>query len=276
MKRTVRSLPAVVRHPPYVPPGHFYSPITATEDIERALTWSGCPGVDLREEEQVLLASEMSSRLLEPAPGPRYRAANSMYGEADAAVYRFMLDRYRPARLVEVGSGYSTALALDEAETNPNLSTMNLTCIEPFPDRLLGLLRAGDQDRLTVVRQPVQQVDMAVYDRLGRNDILFIDSTHVAKAGSDVLWLFLHVLPRLAAGVLVHVHDVFWPFEYPEAWLREGRDWTEIYFLHAFLVGNTDWRMVLFSSWLWRCRPDLVPGGALRDDPGSLWLVRAA
>ncbi len=110
------------------------------------------------------------------------------------------------------------------------------------------------------------------FDRLRSRDILFIDSSHVVKAGSDALWLFLHILPRLAPGVVVHVHDVFWPFEYPAGWLREHRDWTEAYLLHAFLVGNAGWEILLFTSWLWQCKPDLVPRHLADEHPGSFWM----
>ena len=102
-------------------------------------------------------------------------------------------------------------------------------------------------------------------------DVLFIDSTHVVKPGSDVVWLFLHVLPRLAPGVVVHVHDIFWPFEYPPEWLAERRDWTESYLLHAFLAGNREWEILLFSSWLWARHPELVPS-RLDGVPGNIWL----
>jgi hypothetical protein len=81
-----------------------------------------------------------------------------------------------------------------------------------------------------------------------------------------------HVLPRLAAGVVAHVHDVFWPFEYPARWLRQGRDWTEAYLLHAFLPGNTSWEIMFFSSWFWQRRPDLVPPHLTAEAPGSIWL----
>ncbi len=89
-----------------------------------------------------------------------------------------------------------------------------------------------------------------------------------------MVWLFLHVLPQLAPGVVVHVHDVFWPFEYPAEWLREHRDWTENYLLHAFLIGNASWEILFFSSWFWRCHPDLVPQRLASEQPGSIWLRR--
>ena len=243
-------------------------------DVSRALTWAGAPGIDLAETAQLALAAELQPLLAAPAPGPRYVPDNSMYGPGDAAVYRAMLTHLRPARIIEVGSGYSTALALDEADTNASLSGLEITCIEPFPERLIGLMKAPDHERLTLLQQPVQDVDPATYAQLGPQDVLFVDSTHVVKAGSDVVWLFLHVLPRLAPGVVVHVHDVFWPFEYPAEWLRERRDWTENYLLHAFLIGNASWEILFFSSWFWKCHPDLVPERLASERPGSIWLRR--
>lgn len=265
--RSARALWAAVRRPPYVVPGHYYSPLTGPRDVARALAWEqAAPGVDLREGEQRDLAARAAGVLAEPPPGPRWSAdrANTMFGPADAAVYRAMLRELRPQRIVEVGSGYSTAVALDEGH--------EVTCVELSPGRLRRLTRADD--RVTLVREPVQQVPLNVYGTLGDGDVLFIDSTHVAKAGSDVCWLLLHVLPRLAPGVAVHVHDIFWPFEYHTAWLAERRDWNEAYLRHALLSGNAEWRIVLFASWLWQAHPELVPERLRDERPGSIWLRR--
>jgi hypothetical protein len=265
---------AVVARPPYVPPGHFYSPLTSESDARRALGHRGTipGGVNLREHDQLILAGLLRPVLAEPLPGPRYVAGNRMFAAADAALYRAILRHVRPARIVEAGSGYSTAVALDEAGRDPAFGGLELTCIEPYPERLLGLLRPGDRDRLTLLRQPVQDVPFAVYEGLGAGDILFVDSTHVVKPGSDVARLVLEVFPRLAPGVVVHVHDMFWPFTYPDAWLREHRDWTEAYLVHAFLSGNADWEILLFSSWLWQCHPETVPPHLAKPRPSSLWL----
>jgi hypothetical protein len=274
MVTTARTVGSVVARPPYVPPGHFYSPQTARADVARALrtTGSAAPGVDLGEERQLAFAAGFAQVLAEPAPGPRYVAANSAFGPGDAACYRAMLTALRPARVLEVGSGYSTAVALDEAGVNPDLHGLQITCVEPFPQRLLGLMRKSDGARLTLISQPVQDVDPAVFDQLKADDVLFIDSTHVVKSGSDVVWLFLQMLPRLAAGVVVHVHDIFWPFEYPAAWLAQRRDWTEAYLVNAFLAGNESWEILFFASWFWRCQPEFVPPGLASEQPGSLWL----
>jgi hypothetical protein len=271
---TARAIGSVVVRPPFVPPGHFYSPQTGDQDLARALRQAdaGTPGVDIGEQRQLELAAGFAPVLAEPAPGPRYKPDNRMFGPGDASVYRAMLRLLRPSTVLEIGSGYSTAIALDEAEVAPELDGLRITCVEPFPQRLLGLLRAGDRTRLTLLRSPVQDVSLSVFNQLRAGDVLFIDSTHVVKAGSDVGWLFLRVLPRLAAGVVVHVHDIFWPFEYPAAWLAERRDWTEAYLVHAFLSGNEDWEILFFASWFWRCHPDRIPPPLATEQPGSLWL----
>ncbi|MEV8636137.1 class I SAM-dependent methyltransferase [Streptosporangium sp. NPDC051023] len=275
--RTVRAVSAAIAAPPWMPPGHFYSPLTAATDVKRALDWKRTPGrdrvpgVDLREAEQLALAIDLAEELDKPLAGPRYPSGHTQwFCAADAAVYRSMLWRHKPRRVMEIGSGFSTAVALDTLDRS-----VELTCVEPYPDRMLSLLRPEDSDRLTLLRSPVQDVPLEAYARLEAGDVLFIDSTHVAKAGSDVIWLFLQVLPRLAPGVIVHIHDIFWPFDYPDEWLREGRDWTEAYFLHAFLAGNSGYEILLFSSWLWQEHPELVPAPLATDAPGSIWLRRA-
>jgi hypothetical protein len=273
VKRTVQAAATAVTMPPYTRPGHFYSPLTSRDDARRALEWQaadGAPGVAMAEEAQIAFARSVQGVLAGAPPGPRYREGNAMFGAPDAAVYRAMLGHLRPSRIIEAGSGYSTAVALDEADANPALAGLKITCIEPYPERLRSLLRPGDA--VILHQMQVQDVPLAEFGKLGAGDILFIDSSHVAKAGSDVTWLLLHVLPRLAPGVAVHVHDVFWPFGYPAAWLAERRDWNEALFLHAFLAGNTDWEILLFADWLWYSHPELVPGRLAGSRPGSIWL----
>jgi hypothetical protein len=94
----------------------------------------------------------------------------------------------------------------------------------------------------------VQDIDLGLFESLEPGDLLFIDSSHVVKFGNDLHFLFFNVLPVLKKGVFVHFHDIFFPFEYPDAWLREGRYWNECYFLRAFLSGNRDWRIVFFND----------------------------
>lgn len=258
----------MIADPPWVTPGHFYSPISSAADVDRALRWNAdLAGIDLRATHQLALWREL---MFDGIPEHRYRAGNGMYDRADAAVYQAVVRRFAPATVVEVGSGFSTAALLDAADRF--LPQLTVRCIEPYPQRLLGLLEAGD--RIDLIESPVQDVPIDVFTSLAPDDVLFIDSTHVAKAGSDVVWLFSRVLPRLTPGVLVHVHDIAWPFEYPADWLREGRNWNEAYLLRAFLCHNTAWRIEFFSSWFWHDNPELVPVDLRWERPGSIWLRR--
>jgi len=270
--RTARGIAAAIKEPPYFAPGHYYSSTTSPEDRERAVSWRDVApvGIDLREDEQVLLAHDIG---LTSSPwvtrlGRRYNPDNNMYGFGDAATLSCMIRHFKPNRVIEVGSGWSTAVILDTAEMY--LPNLRVTCVEPYTERLDSVLFDGDD--VNIIAKPVQDVPVTWFADLEAGDILFIDSTHVLKSGSDVVWLYLHVLPTLAPGVIVHIHDVHWPFEYPEDWIREGRDWTELYLLRAFLTHNTSWEILLMTHWLWTQREALVPVSLRSEPTGSLWM----
>lgn len=271
--RRMRGTLATLKTPPYVAPGHYYSPLTSRSDRERAIDWRRVTpaGVDLNESGQESLVTKLTP-LMDEIPEDRWQPANGMYERADAAVLHSMLRQFQPSQLLEVGSGYSTAVALDVADRW--LTDLRITCVEPYPARLKALLRDGD--KVTLINRPVQEAPISAFSDLRSGDFLFIDSTHVIKAGSDVVWLYLHVLPMLAPGVIVHVHDIHWPWEYPERWIREGRDWTEVYLLRAFLTHNADWEVLLMTSWLWQERTELVPESVRGEPTGSLWMRRRA
>jgi len=129
------------------------------------------------------------------------------------------------------------------------------------------------------IRKPVEDLDAAIIvDRLGANDILFIDSSHFVRTGGDIPFLFLEVLPRLKREVYIHIHDIFMPFDYPEVWVQEGRDWTEQYLVQSFLAYNSVFEIVWPASYMWRTRrEDLERIIGTSDDfatPSSLWLKR--
>ncbi len=137
-----------------------------------------------------------------------------------------MIRHLRPRRYLEIGSGWSTALALD---TNDQWldGSMRVTCIEPYPDDLNKLLRP--EDDVEVLSRGVQGVELERFADLEPGDILFIDCSHVVKTGSDAHYLITRVLPIVPVGVYIHIHDIFWAFEYPDEWVYEGRAWNEAY-----------------------------------------------
>lgn len=242
-------------------PGHYYSPLPSRADIdreaERALRhghhWP--PGVDMRTDAQASFAHALLEHfdttdiVDERTPGRRYFAHNDFYPFGDALVLDFVLRRARPRRVIEVGSGFSSAALLDTLERHVDVAT-ECTFVEPHPQRLESLLTAADRARHRVLVQQVQDVPLAEFEVLRANDVLLIDSSHVAKAGSDVNFLFLEVLPRLASGVLIHVHDVIWPFTYPRPWLEEGRSWNEAHLLHAFLAFNSAFAIEFWAGYV--------------------------
>ena len=266
----------------FYPPGHFYSPVSSVADADRARSQrvglEVSDAYDLRAGLQIEWANRLGPKWAEFRKSwRRYTPKNKYFGLSDGAVYYSMLTTLRPTRVVEVGSGFSSAIALDVCDKE--LPDLELTFIEPYPRRLSRLLDEGDHRTATIHRNAVQDVSLEIFDDLGEDDILFIDSTHVSKPGSDVNWLFFRVLPRLKPGVVVHVHDVFFPFEYPDQWLAERRSWNEAYLLRSFLSYNDAFQILFFNSWVWQKHPDLVrrylPECA-GDVPGSIWLRRTS
>lgn len=271
----------------HVPAGHHYSPLPSSDDVDRALrrgTQAGraLPGIDLREAEQMSLLASWQSRYdeldlpVEPGAG-RFHYDNTWFTYADAISYALMLRHLTPRRVVEVGSGFSSALALDVAERFLD-PPPDFTFIDPDPQRLSELARPGElHGRL--VAAPVQDVDPQIFASLGPGDILFIDSSHVLKAGSDLQVLFDEILPVLPAGVHIHFHDVFYPFEYPQSWLSRGTAMNEAYAVRLLLTGGDRYRILLFNSFLTRFHADWfaehMPLFLAGDFPtGGIWLER--
>jgi hypothetical protein len=272
----------LLRHPLFVRPGHYYSPVTGPEDVRRAgeqrADLARLDGVQLDADAQRYLAGQLAPEWPKsPAIWNRYRPDNTMFGLADGIVYQSLLSHLGSRRVIEIGSGFSSALALDVRDSH--LPDLDLTFVEPYPDRLLGLLTERDRDRAQLIQQPLQSVPLDIYRSLGRDDILFVDSTHVAKAGSDVNWLLFQILPILAEGVVIHIHDIFFPFEYADSWLAEHRSWNESYLLRAFLSYNDTFRIMLFNSWLWQDQKPLIEQylpEASSQQPGSIWIRKIA
>lgn len=267
------------------PPGHFYSPIPDLREVtEREqqifAVPETLPGIDLNVDGQLARLPEFGSLAADhpfssgPTPGLRYQFANDFFGYGDGLVYYCMLRSVRPRRIVEVGSGWSSALALDVDDNFLGAAT-EMTFIEPYPERLAQLIHPADRDRARVLEQPLYEVDRQVFADLQPDDVLFIDSTHVCKIGSDVNQLVFEVLPTLPPGVHIHVHDIFYPFEYPRSWVFDGRAWSEAYLLRAFLTANARVKITWFNSYLHHFHRDEVsrampPWG--RNTGGSLWL----
>lgn len=269
----------------HVTPVHFYQPIPNTATLSEEL-WnqrSELAGVDLRLDDQERLLERLSAYRPEydalpdaPVSDPRqFVFGNEAFGPVDAEVLYALVRLLRPLKVVEVGAGWSTRLIAQALRANkkddPSYESQFVT-IDPLPDPALAPLAQVRASR-------VQDVDPQIFAGLGRNDILFIDSSHVVQIGSDVVYEILDVLPSLQSGVAIHFHDIFLPAEYPRNWvLDEHRFWNEQYMLQAFLAYNSAFEILLANSLLHSARPDLLQKAFRRYGPhvlpGSLWMRR--
>jgi hypothetical protein len=268
--------------------GHFYSPLPSREDVAAAFSRGGYgppfPGIDLHADEQEALLHEFAAYYPEmpfpktPTAGWRFHLANPSYGVYDAFVLYSMMRRLQPRRIIEVGCGYSSAAILDINDACFG-GRLELTFVDPDLSQFRRMLLPGDPCRPVLVEKPVQDTPMELFASLGANDILFIDTSHVSKVGSDVNHIFFKVLPALGTGVHVHIHDVTGDLEYPRHWFDEGRAWNELYVLRAFLMYNRAFRVIFSSAlmfnehrdYLREHMPTCAAGGG-----GQIWLRREA
>jgi len=269
------------------PVGHFYSPIVdpVYARAHEQKIWQKFDqmlGIDLNIPDQLTLLRQIKTHtesinypVEQPEDPTTYFYGNDQYPVLDAEFLYAALTHFRPKSMIEVGSGFSSLIT---ADVNHRLldSKLDFSCIEPFPRQFLI---DGVEGISRVVQQKVEDVELSFFDRLKSGDILFIDSSHVSKVGSDVNYLFFEVLPRLNKGVLVHFHDIFLPDEYPKEWvITEGRNWNEQYLLRAFLQFNADWK-VIWSAYFMATRhtaavQDTFPRYPKLGGGGSFWIER--
>jgi hypothetical protein len=266
--------------------GHFYSPIPSLKELraDRQRVFGDIPreiaGVDLREQQQLELLSIMQGFYAQQpfkdqrSDGMQYSFQNDQFCHCDAIMLYGMLRHSRPRRLIEVGSGHSSCAIADTNRLFLN-NSVECTFIDPYPQRLKAVLAPSTP--ATILEKRVQDVPLDLFTRLEAGDILFIDSAHVAKAGSDVNHIFSKILPILKPGVRVHLHDGIYPFEYPEEWVFDGKAWNEAYILRAFLQYNSRFELELFPSYLIQFHREYFQREmplCLQNTGGSIWIRR--
>jgi predicted O-methyltransferase YrrM len=264
----------------HILPVHYYSPIPDMSDGVTGRRLNRINGIDLdlaggtARAVSLLIAfqEEISSFFANPRP---YDPNNSAFHPLDAAVLFAVIRDLRPKQIIEIGSGMST-LVMQAALKNAHDNSTELRCIEPFLPSYLKVV----QDQITeVIEMPLQKVDIELFRRLQAGDILFIDSTHVARFNSDVVYEILEILPILSSGVIVHVHDIFLPDDYPEKWISEDRFfWNEQYMLQAFLSMNKGYKIEMPLHAIKHELKDAVLGLPIFEEtsapPASLWMRR--
>lgn len=274
----------------HVTRNHFYEPVPelrslADEVFERH---SELPGVDLRESDQLALLqrlrrfrdeySAFSAQRVEGDPA-QYFQRNGQFGRVDADVLHSLIRLHKPRKIVEIGSGYSTLVSVGAVEQNRAEDAdycCDITSIDPHPPRFLN----GLSGLTRLLKTRVQDLSLSHFAKLERGDMLFIDSSHVLKIGSDVQFEFLELLPRTKKGAWIHVHDIFFPTDYPRPLVMEWhRFWNEQYLLQAFLAFNSEFAVRWSSSWMAHRHEgvirDAFPSFSLGGMwPSSLWMER--
>lgn len=267
-------------------PGHYYSPIVNVAAVkqEAAAIWSPrqsntIDGVDLNTDKQLALLQDLASYYPEmpfkadKQPGLRYYFNNDLFTQTDGTILYAMMRHFKPKQIIEAGSGHTSALMLDVNDKFFN-KEIKFTFIDPEPQRLLSLLTPEDKKQTEIHESIVQNISIDKFRTLQENDILFIDGSHVSKCNSDVNYVLFNILPALNKGVIIHIHDVFYPFEYPQKWVFEGRNWNENYILRAFLMYNSAFEIIHFSDYLQVHYPDAFAAMPVTYEAsgGNIWL----
>lgn len=241
------------------PVGHFYSPIVDPAELVTRLDqlYPAEPtvyGIDFNDQSQRQLIEFGLKRFMPEYDYPEhgkddielnfFYTQNSQFSWLDARALFCFLRLWQPARIVEVGSGYSSLLMSDVKRRF--LKSTVIQCVEPFPRAFLRRSELGFE----LILKRVQDVPIDFFTSLQAGDLLFIDSSHVCKTGSDVNYLLLHVLPQLRPGVRIHIHDIFLPHEYPKQWvIDENRSWNEQYLLQAMLIFSSGFKVLFGNSY---------------------------
>lgn len=264
---------------------HYYEPLIRPDTLRRSLADERqLPGVNMNDAGQLELLSTLkwADELVQfPMYGDEgtFFYDNEMFGSGDAEMLYSLIRRFRPARIIEIGSGHSTLIAHAAVEENAKEDAAYScvhTCIEPY--QMPWLESTG----VDVIRERVEDVGVGFFENLERNDVLFIDSSHMIRPQGDVLFEYLELLPTLKPGVIVHIHDIFTPRDYPREWVvEEMRMWNEQYLLEAFLTNNADFEVLVAMNYLKHRHPEVLSAACpvlARDindrEPGSMWLRR--
>jgi len=264
----------------HITPVHFYQPIPDSRELSPELwkSHSHMCGIDMNEQFQIELLKEFHSEFSgeydhfpDSIDDPlQFHLGQRFFCAVDAEVLYCMIRRFKPRKMIEIGSGMSTLLSAEAIRKNGAEGfDCLLTAIEPYPREFLRSMIPGLKELLEV---KVQSVPIERFSELEANDILFIDSSHVVRIGGDVVYECLEILPYLKPGVIVHFHDIFLPAEYPREWILKNRwYWSEQYLLQAFLAFNNAFEVMMAGSFLHLMHGEKLKAVFASYDPANVW-----
>jgi len=241
------------------------------------------PGIDWNIDEQIyLLKSFCFNDELKDVPNVKideltFHMNNGSFGSGDAEYLYNLIRLKKPTKIIEIGSGNSTLMAIKAINKNQEIANYKCDhlCIEPYEAPWL------EKIGVTVIRQKVEEVNKAIFNALEKNDLLFIDSSHIIRPHGDVLFEYLELIPLLKAGVIVHIHDIFSPKDYLKEWVvDEVRFYNEQYLLEAFLTCNQDWKIIGALNYLhhnyYQDLKATCPFLTQDREPGSFYIQKTA
>jgi len=264
---------------------HYYEP--QFDNRKNQIDFSqerNLPGIDWRVSDQLKMLKTLtfSGELTGILQGKtkenplEFHLDNGSFESGDAECWYQIIRANKPKRIIEIGSGNSTLMAIKAIKKNQS-EQLNYTCehicIEPYEMPWL------EQMDITIIREKVEDMDLSFFSQLKENDILFIDSSHVIRPQGDVLFEYLELLPSLNKGVIVHIHDIFSPRNYPKSWLQDDiRFWNEQYLVEAFLSNNDSWEIIASLNFLhhnyYNLLKEVAPFLTPEREPGSFYIKK--
>ena len=264
---------------------HYYEP--QFDNRKNQIDFSqerNLPGIDWRVSDQLKMLKTLtfSGELTGILQGKtkenplEFHLDNGSFESGDAECWYQIIRANKPKRIIEIGSGNSTLMAIKAIKKNQS-EQLNYTCehicIEPYEMPWL------EQMDITIIREKVEEMDLSFFSQLKENDILFIDSSHVIRPQGDVLFEYLELLPSLNKGVIVHIHDIFSPRNYPKSWLQDDiRFWNEQYLVEAFLSNNDSWEIIASLNFLhhnyYNLLKEVAPFLTPEREPGSFYIKK--
>jgi predicted O-methyltransferase YrrM len=260
---------------------HYYEPQFNFENYDKDIT-RNLPGVKLNPNDQLKNLNKLINiqeiknlRLDRGSTNYNFKINNKFFNSSDAEIYYQMIRYFKPKQIIEIGSGYSSLIALEAVKKNKEIDNVftKIKCIEPYENEWL------ENFELEIIREKVEQLDKKLFLSLKQNDFIFIDSSHIIKPSGDILKIYLEILPILSKGVIIHIHDIFTPKDYPEKWMiNENKFWNEQYLVEILLRNNTEIEVFLMLNYLKNNFYNELKKKSFylknADEPSSIYLIK--
>ena len=261
---------------------NYYEPSFDFDNLKKNLSERrNLPGINFNIENQIKNLKQLDYKkelenlnLKNNSPNFNFNIDNNFFEAGDAEIYYQMIRYHKPKKIIEIGSGQSSLIAMEAININKQIDNFitELTCIEPFENKWL------EKNDIRVIRKKVEEIDTDIFTDLNKGDILFIDSSHVIKPQGDIVKIFLEILPKLKSGVIIHIHDIFSPRDYLENWLKiENRFFNEQYLLEGMLDNSSRYKIMLSLNLLkydfYKELKNVCPYLNDRSEPSSFYMT---